>query len=708
MTLTFLAAGGCQAPEAVAPAPEAMGAATEQGEAVTGPARGEAKAVMVEQGPEIDGTLASPLWNKCPPLELGMATSDKPAPLKTVARVLFSPTHLYLGVGCAEPDTEGIKKAVTKRDGPVYSDDSIEFFVSGDPRVGYFQFVFNARGTMMDGTFKPGQHVNKSWNSSAEVKAGIEKDERWVLTVKIPLKELGAYVGDDQVWAMNLNRNRSGGKNRKSFHLSWSIMTKTDWHQVNDYGMVTGVRVPKRADGVTRTASALPKPPEYLKGRKVGGVRVYKTVDALTIPDEGQGTKKSLPLPIRGSRDLKIGFLARGTDGVSHVPFNVFDARARDNTTPKAYYWVSEDWRPLLYRVPLFRYNARVQSTVAPATDFRSLVFHGNRTGGKGVLYLKHFVVYRGDDRAAPAAPGGLKAEVTDGGVKLSWNAAEDNTAPAGYSVARAEANGAFAKVGHVTLPPFVDKPGKAGTYRYRVLAFDLQDNLSPWSEAVSVKVGTAFTPELPSQEEKDRRGYAKHVYKVHASGMGKVIRGRVLCYGDSLTGATNYRHYCASALGRYEVIAKGYPAMRTSFGRKHIEGHMKQYTPEYCLILYGTNNNKSPKNIPPAIEDMMEIARTCETYGTVPVIGTIPPRGFRDPESKPEARYNAALIEACRKNHVPIAYIFEEYQTCGMDRKKLLAGDGVHTVTGGWVCMGKAWQAAMEQVWFAVLNRPE
>ena len=701
--LAVLVAAGCGTPaEQVAgpaTATAAQALAAQQATAAAKPARGEAKAVMVDKGPAVDGTLNSPLWQKATVLELRHATSDKPAGLATTARMLFDPTDLYLAVECADPDTDAIKKAVTQRDGPVYTDDSIEFFVSGDPRDAYYQFCINAAGTVMDGKFKAGQHVNKSWNCNVEVKTSIEKNKRWIVTARFPLKELSAYVGTDQMWVVNVNRNTKPRGGKRLAALSWSLMEKTDWHAVNDYGSIDGVNVPKRPDGVTRTVAPMPKPPKYLQGVEVGGVRVYTGVASIEAPDKGKGTQYGMPLPIKGSRGLKLAFLGRGTNGVSSVPLNVMDARARDNTTPISYYWVDEQWRPILYRFSEFRYNAVVESRVAPAADFRSIFFHGNRTGGKGVLSMKGLVVYRGDDRTPPEAPTGLKTK----GNLLTWEPAKDNVGVARYAVSYEVKPGTFEKVDETAEPLYraIGPPA-----RYRVLAVDFEENVGPWSKPAEVTVGIAAM-KFRSQPEKDRVGYAEHVAKVHAAGVGKVKKGRVLCYGDSLTGATNYRHYVAAALGNYEVIACGYPAMRTSFGKTHIERHMKQYKPEFCLILYGTNNSKGEKNIPPAIDDMMFIAKTCEKYGTVPVIGTIPPRGFRDPESKPEARYNAALIAACRKNGVPIAYIFEEYQGCGVDRKKLLASDGVHTVSAGWVCMGKAWRAAMEQVRFVIFDRP-
>jgi len=40
--------------------------------------RGVTQAVIVEKRPEVDGMLKSPVWQQCPPLELGECTSDKP------------------------------------------------------------------------------------------------------------------------------------------------------------------------------------------------------------------------------------------------------------------------------------------------------------------------------------------------------------------------------------------------------------------------------------------------------------------------------------------------------------------------------------------------------------------------------------------------------------------------------------------------------
>ena len=453
--------------------------------------------------------------------------------------------------------------------------------------------------------------------------------------------------------------------------------------------------------------AAAPAPAAQDEPTRAGSVLVYRQIADMEIRDTGEGLAKTVALNIQNSTGLKVAFLARGNEAVTRVPLNMFDRHANDNTTPKAYRMLfAGRWQGVLYRCDRFRYNARAESTVAKATSYTNLRFHGRSAGGKGVLRLRDFTIYRGEDTTPPAAPADLKAAAGAEGVRLSWRRAADNVGIALYVIARAGKGGAFRKVAECSLPQYIDCPPAAGTWRYRVLAVDFQDNLSPWSPVAVATVTKAFPSPKAGTFETDRARYAARIRKIHRAGAGKVISGRVLCFGDSLTGATTYRNDTEAALGRYDVFANGYPGRRTSFGRGRIDQDLREVNPEFCLILLGTNNSKAAQAIPPAMADLTSIADSCATRGTVPVIGTIPPRGFRDPSSAPEARYNAALIEMCRANAVPIASLFEEFQSCG-PRKDLLAGDGVHLHKQGFPAVGRAWAKAMSHVHFVLLDRP-
>ncbi len=439
-----------------------------------------------------------------------------------------------------------------------------------------------------------------------------------------------------------------------------------------------------------------------------GGVTIYQRIDQMEIEDSWSGPVKDIPVKIAGSTGLKLAFLARGTGGITTVPLNMYDSQAKDNTTPKVYAQVDDTWRPILYRFDRFRYNAAdVFSTVRAETTYENVRFHGPPTPAHaGVLFIRNFVIYRGEDLEPPVAPTGVVAVVKNG-VQLSWKVPDDNVAVALYVISRAGKDGKFAKIAESPSPVYLDRPPTVGEYRYRVLAVDFQDNLSPWSDTVAIRSDKPFPALTLTNYETDRIGYAERIRKIHAAGNGKVIKGRVFQFGDSLTGALNYQLSTEAALGRYTVEARGRAGWTSSQGRTVITSDIKEVNPEFCLILYGTNNAKDEDAIAEAMTDMLAIAKGCENLGTAPIIATIPPRGFTDPYSRPEADYNAALVKTGRDHQIPLAYLFEELQA-EPDRKKFLASDGVHWDNEGFATAGKVWKKAMDQVTFALRDRPD
>lgn len=439
------------------------------------------------------------------------------------------------------------------------------------------------------------------------------------------------------------------------------------------------------------------------------GVTIVQRIDQMEIQDTGSGPVKDIPVKIAGSTGLKLAFLARATGGIATVPLNMFDSQAKDNTTPKVYAQVDESWRPILYRCERFRYNAGdVFSTVRAETTYENVRLHGPPTPAhRGVLYIRTFVIYRGEDLDPPMAPTGVVGVLEKTGVRLSWKEPDDNVAVARYVISRAARDGKFFKVAESPSPAYLDTPPTTGDYRYRILAVDFQDNLSLWSEPVAVRSEKTFPAPKLTNYEADRLGYAEHIRKIHLAGKGKVVKGRVFQFGDSLTGALNYQLLTEAALGRYTVEARGRAGWTSSQGRTVITSDMKEMNPEFCLILYGTNNVKDQQAIGAAMLDMLAMAKGCEDNGTVPIVATIPPSGFTDPYSKPEADYNAALVKTCRDHKIPAAYLFEELQA-EPDRKKFLANDGVHWENEGFAIAGRVWKKAMDQVTFVLLDRPD
>ena len=216
--------------------------------------RGVVPAVIVKQGPPIDGTMNSAIWKKCPPLEFGPCPGEEVA-LKTTARVLFDATRLYVAWECIEDDTASMKAEAAERDDNAWNDDSVELFISGGPRVGSFHFAVNSEGVLQDWKISPDGAADLSWDSSAVVRTSMERNKRWIVTMSVPLKELGAYVGEGQTWPMNLNRTKPAGP-QQWIESSWSDKGLSTYGRQEGWGKIVGVRIPRRADGVTRTAEA--------------------------------------------------------------------------------------------------------------------------------------------------------------------------------------------------------------------------------------------------------------------------------------------------------------------------------------------------------------------------------------------------------------------------------------------------------------------
>ncbi|WP_206641957.1 LamG-like jellyroll fold domain-containing protein [Nonomuraea polychroma] len=96
-------------------------------------------------------------------------------------------------------------------------------------------------------------------------------------------------------------------------------------------------------------------------------------------------------------------------------------------------------------------------------------------------------------DIQAPTAPGSLAAVGGAGNAQLTWSASTDNVGVEGYTVHRSTTPGftpsGANQVGSSQTTTFTDAGLAAGTYYYRVRAFDAASNLSPSSAEVSAAV---------------------------------------------------------------------------------------------------------------------------------------------------------------------------------------------------------------------------
>ena len=302
-------------------------------------------------------------------------------------------------------------------------------------------------------------------------------------------------------------------------------------------------------------------------------------------------------LRVKGVRGLKIAFLLRGT-GMDTVSLNLFDEVRRDNTTPASpAKLVDNQWRPVVFAVEDFHYNADPPERKVPAdTQHTSLLFHGReRPGSVEEFWIDKLLVYRGDDTQPPAAPTDVSATVREEGiVELSWKEPPDNTFAAIYSIHRRAAGAAWVKIAESFKPQYQDPVSAAGEYTYRVTAADFDYNVSVPSGDVTVTAGAGPRGRSAADERiADREIYGENVRRIHASGRNRVRHDVFLFAGDSITGATLYTQTLASWLGRGIAIRQGVAGVTTDYGRARIAEYLANARPEFAIVMYGTNDSK-------------------------------------------------------------------------------------------------------------------
>ena len=412
---------------------------------------------------------------------------------------------------------------------------------------------------------------------------------------------------------------------------------------------------------------------------------------------------------VRNTPGLKIAFCVRAK-GMEHVTVNFFDAKQRDNSTPTSPARVLDDqWRTVVFAVEDFHFNSDPpQKKIKVETEHTSLMFHGQeKPGASGQFWIDKLVVYRGRDSQPPEKPTGLEAvEAAPGRIELRWQEPADNVFAAVYSIYRRPADGQpgsrWLKIAESIEPRYIDRVPQPGRYEYCVTAADYDNNVSaPSAKAMAGATADGGTPAAPGVQEQDRMAYAENVRRIHSAGSGKVRHDVFLFAGDSITAAHDYTHILGQWLARGITVRQGVGTVRTDYGKAMIGKYLAESRPQFAIVMYGTNDSKSPEAVAQAMQNLSAIIDACAAAGTVPIMATIPPRGYDKQKQEDQLRFNKALVELCRQKRIPVSYCFEEMME--HDLRQIL-GDGVHLtpVTGNDVAGAALWKT-MQQVYFAL-----
>jgi hypothetical protein len=422
---------------------------------------------------------------------------------------------------------------------------------------------------------------------------------------------------------------------------------------------------------------------------------------------DGSYVGAEVPLQIKGSPGLRIAFVVRAK-AMQSVAVNVFDQRRGDNTTPASPARIFDDeWHSVVFAAEDFHYNSDPPDRkIEPENDFASLMFHGQARPG-AEFWVDKLVIYRGRDDRPPRAPSmPVASPQADGSVLLTWQEPADDTFAVVYSIHRKLGTGVWEKVGESLRPSFTDRLASPGLRAYRITAADYDNNVSLPSADVTATVAAPPTPgggnaAQPVAWLADRLNYAENVRQIHARGAGKVRPDVFLFAGDSLTAATLYTHVLGSWLARGRTVRQGVGTVTTEYGAANIKGYLADAKPEFAVVMYGTNDQERGESVTTGMRNLGAVVDACVEFGTIPVLATIPPRGFDKRSQQGQERFNRALSALGRQKRVPVSYAFEEMMR--HDLKEILS-DGIHLQPGsGNEAAGRALRQTMDQVYFAL-----
>ncbi|HEY9421684.1 MAG TPA: DUF5916 domain-containing protein, partial [Thermoanaerobaculia bacterium] len=199
------------------------------------------RARAVTQRVELDGVLNDSVWQ-------GVAAASgftqrepragQPATEDTEVRIVYTPSHLYVGIKALDAEPREVVARGMLRDAPTGLDDSVAiiFDTFNDRRNGYL-FATNANGVRTDVLISDeGDGYNQEWNGVWRAEAR-RTEEGWTAELEIPFSTL-RFSSEQDTWGMNIRRM----VRRKGEESYWSpVPLEADLNRVSLAGRLAGM-----------------------------------------------------------------------------------------------------------------------------------------------------------------------------------------------------------------------------------------------------------------------------------------------------------------------------------------------------------------------------------------------------------------------------------------------------------------------------------
>jgi len=188
-----------------------------------------AAVIQTASPPHIDGRLNPGEWDAAARLAKLIVLGTEQAPAEPMeAYITWDNERLYLAFRCVY--TDSLKAEARERDGLVYEDDAVEFFIQPEKEKGpYFQFVGNSAGAYYDGK---GQDA--SWNGDWEYRV-FNAPGVWAGEISVSWESLGMTAPrEGQIIGFNVCRDWAGTKKQKEW-ASWAPVA-VSFHEPKNFG----------------------------------------------------------------------------------------------------------------------------------------------------------------------------------------------------------------------------------------------------------------------------------------------------------------------------------------------------------------------------------------------------------------------------------------------------------------------------------------
>ena len=311
------------------------------------------------RAPVLDGEIKADEWAGAASSGIFMILgSTNAATEQTEAFIMRDDDNFYVAFRSHDSQREKIKAKIKERNGNIWEDDDVEFFVCvGDNTVNYRQFVVNALGAQWD--CRAGKE--NDWKAGALI-----GDDQWSVEMAVPFAYLGVKAEEGMIFRGHFCR----GQKSKPELSGWPSIGSGSFADLqNSARIVLGsykAAATREIEGIIRKTEGLAAP-EALAGEKAGILNDagklaedIKGRDKLTLNDLREAGKKASEIEDRKvALEVKTVRERFGTGSASNKAYLTSDSSRSGYDLPEAWATrkiVGKDfWFDIIYRPDLWK-----------------------------------------------------------------------------------------------------------------------------------------------------------------------------------------------------------------------------------------------------------------------------------------------------------------------------------------------------------------